>query len=305
MKKKLILIVICIVSILSIGAIGLYFLNQKDTKQALVFEETVYVKQGSVGKKPLASLDTFINKYLDDKKINKNKLAIYVYNFETKESFVLNENKEFIAASTYKLPLAMYYYEMISKNEISLNDLIASASRDYEQGGATYNLPLGGQLSVKTLLHRSIQDSDNTASKMLYRNIGGWVDYKKKILKYTTHDVTESYYTRLNTQTVQYLSDCLNYIYEHQDIYQTLIEDMRIAQPENYLNSKINGIAVQKYGYFDSVRNSAGIVFGDSPYSIVVLSEMGDYGESVMGEINRICYEYFNAQRKWDISITW
>lgn len=305
MKKKLILIVLLIVSILSIGSIGLYILNQKDMKQALVFEETVIVKQGSVGKKPLATLDTFINKYLDDKKINKNKIAIYVYNFETNESYCLNENKEFVAASTYKLPLAMYYYEMISENKISLNDLIASAARDYEQGGATYNLPLGGQLSVATLLHRSIKDSDNTASKMLYRNIGGWVDYKKKIIKYTTHDVTESYYTRSNMQTVQYLSDCLNYIYDHQDIYQTLIEDMRVAQPKNYLNSKVNEIAVQKYGYYDSVRNSAGIVFDGSPYSIVVLSNMGDYGESVMGEINRICHEYFNAERKWDISITW
>ena len=305
MKKKFILIFLLIVSIVSIGSVGIYIMNQEKPKQAVVFEETVIVKQGSIGKKTVVTLEYLIDSYLEDKNINKNKIAIYVHNFETNETYSLNSNKEFIAASTYKLPLAMYFYEMVANNEISLNKMLTSAARDYEPGGATYNLPLGGQLSVETLLHRSIQDSDNTASKMLYRYLGGWVDYKKKIAKYTTHDLSQSYYTRLNMQTAQYLSDCLDYIYDHQDIYQTLIKDMRKAQPKNYLNSKINEIAVQKYGYFESVRNSAGIVFEGSPYSIVVLTEMGDYGESVMGEINRICYEYYNAERKWDISVTW
>ncbi len=256
-------------------------------------------------KKPVVTLEYLLNSYLEDKNINKNKIAIYVHNFETNETYSLNPNKDFIAASTYKLPLAMYFYEMVANKEISLDKMITSTSKDYEPGGATYGLPVGGQLSIKTLLHRSIQDSDNTASKMLYNHLGGWVDYKKKISKYSQHDLNDSFFERGNVQTVQYLSDSLEYVYEHQDIYKTLIYDMKIAQPNNYLNYQVKELAVQKYGLYDWALNSAGIVFEGSPYSIVVLTQLGAYGEKVMGEINRICYEYYNTERKWDISITW
>ena len=302
MKKKFIIILSVLIMI--IGSIGLYFMNQNDLKQAMVYEETVVIQQGNVGKKPFATIESLINQYLDDNDINKNKIAIYIHNFETNEEYILNPNKDFIAASTYKLPLAMYYYEMAANNEISLNSMITSTSIDYEPGGATYNLAVGGQEDIATLLHRSVRDSDNTASRMLFNHLGGWIDYKKKIEKYSQHDLNDSFYLRGNVQTVQYLSDCLEYLYEHQDIYQTLIKDMEKAQPKNYLNLKVNNLAIQKYGLYDWALNSAGIVFQDSPYSIVVLTQLGSYGETVMGDINQICYEYFNAERKWDISIS-
>ena len=303
MKKKL--IILLSVLILIIGSFGIYVMNQKQPKQVAVYEESVVIKQGSVGKKPITTLTYLIDQYLEDKNIDQNKIAIYIHNFETGDEYILNPNVDFVAASTYKLPLAMYYYEMINQGVYSLSDTITSTSADYEEGGATYNLPVGGSLDIATLLHRSIQDSDNTASRMLFNHLGGWVDYKYKIEKYSNHPLNASFYVRGNVQTVQYLSDCLEYIYNHQTLYTTLLKDMKKAQPNNYLNNEISNITAQKYGLYGYARNSAGIVLEGSPYSIVVLTQLGDKGETVMGEINRICYEYFNSERKWDVTITW
>ena len=72
-----------------------------------------------------------------------------------------------------------------------------------------------------------------------------------------------------------------------------------------FLNKETPKLAKQKYGLYWYARNSAGIILDDHPYGIVVLTQLGNYGETVMGEINRICHEYFSTERKWDVSITW
>lgn len=302
-KRKIIISIALAILITTLFNIGINLKNDEDKKLAKPREELELTNKGKVVSHPTIKLNYYINKYLEEKQINKNKIAIYVKNFETGETYSLNPNKDFIAASTYKLPLAMYYYEKIYYGDMSLNSWISSAERDYEPGGATYNLPVGNSLDIATLLHRAVRDSDNTASKMLYRNLGGWYSYKSKIKKYSNHSLNSSFDTVSNVQTVQYLSDCLEYIYNHQNMYATLIDDMYDAEPSNYLNYKINGITAQKYGLYSYALNSAGIVFEGSPYSIVILTELGGYGENVIGEINRICYEYFNSSKQWKVLV--
>lgn len=282
---------------------GIYIPRDNGKKLAIKKTEDIVTKNHLTVKHPIFQLNNLIDNYLNEKKISKDNLAIYIYNFETTESYSLNPNKDFIAASTYKLPLAMYYYEKIWNGEMSSKSYISSASRDYEPGGATYNLPLGNSLDVATLLHRMVRDSDNTASKMLYRNIGGWYSYKEKIKKYSKHDLNSSFDTVSNVQTVQYLGDCLKYIYNNQEMFDVLIEDMYDAEPYNYLNLTINNIAAQKYGLYGSALNSAGIILEGSPYCIVVLTKLGGYGENIIGDINRICYEYFNKPNKWNVLV--
>ncbi len=59
MIKKLMLIFLLIVSIVSIGSFGIYIMNQEKPRQAAVFEETVIIKQGSLGKKTSSYIRIF------------------------------------------------------------------------------------------------------------------------------------------------------------------------------------------------------------------------------------------------------
>lgn len=295
-RSAKITIAILLISLIVFGLVNLFMpkkviAKQKDDMISLV--KTV--------DHPSFTLDKLIDYYLDECNVDRDRIAIYVHSFESNEEYILNPTVDFTAASTYKLPLGMKYYEMIENGEISLSDTLTVQSNHYEEGGPTYYAEVGTAISVETLLHRMIQLSDNTASHVLFENLGGWVNYKLKVEKYSQHPLNDSFYVKGNVQTVQYLSDCLEYIYQHQETFKTLISDMKIANPTSYLNKYTGNVTAQKYGYYNSARNSAGIVLDEHPYSIVVLTSLYDEGEVHMGKINKICYEYFNTERKWDV----
>lgn len=223
--KKILLITFSII-LLVFGLVSIF-----TPKKVVAKQKDSSMRIAKTVNHPSIQLDTLIVYYLDECDVDRDRIAIYVHSFETNEEYILNPNVDFIAASTYKLPLGMKYYEMINDDEIRLSDRLTLQSKHYEEGGPTYYDEVGSTISVETLLHRMIQISDNTASHVLFENLGGWVEYKKKIAKYSTHDLNDSFFVKGNVQTVQYLSDCLDYIYHHQDAFKTLIKDMKSANP--------------------------------------------------------------------------
>lgn len=91
-----------------------------------------------------------------------------------------------------------------------------------------------------------------------------------------------------------------NIYYEHKKTFSELIEYLSIAQPNDYLNYEIPEITVQKYGYYGSAVNAAGIVFHGNPYIIAVFTDLGDAGRQHIGTINRICFETLNQKESPD-----
>jgi hypothetical protein len=69
-------------------------------------------------------LEDAINTYLRDNDIDESCIGIYVHDLTDDSVYTLNADQYFIAASTYKLPLAMYYYEQINDGNISLDQII-------------------------------------------------------------------------------------------------------------------------------------------------------------------------------------
>ena len=64
MKTKIsVLILILIASIVTVGTYGFSLMNQNNKRNAVVLEESVVIKQGSVGKKPVVTLEYLINSY--------------------------------------------------------------------------------------------------------------------------------------------------------------------------------------------------------------------------------------------------
>ena len=240
-------------------------------------------------------LKNIIENYLDEQGISKDGLSIYISSFDGQERYTLNEDIDFFGASLYKVPLAMIYYEYINQGLYHYEDTFLYESYHFEAGGPiSEDYEPGTYFTLADLLHYMIVDSDNTAGHILFENLGGWIAFKELGSVYGIVENTDTYYSYDNVFTASYLHDCLNYLYQHQDSFSLLIEDMENTFDHDFLNRYIDVPVAQKYGYYDPALNVMGFVEATSPYSIVILSEYGyDFVEHI-GRINELCYKYFN-----------
>lgn len=239
------------------------------------------------------SLAKDIEAYFQENGIDHEKVAYCITDLEHNIKYSMNEKDEFIAASIYKLPLAMLYYDKVNEGEYTLDSTFTYSGYMHEDAGViSSDYGIGSQVPLSDLLNDLIIYSDNDAGHILYENLGGWKEYKEAMTKYTD-SISENYYTMDNVTTANTMNDVVTYLYDHKEDYKGLIKNMEEAEPGEYLDRDTQLSMPQKYGMYDSALNSVGFVECNTSYSIVVLTSLGDKGDDVMANINRIAYEHF------------
>ncbi|WP_419031608.1 serine hydrolase [Holdemanella porci] len=239
------------------------------------------------------SLAKDIEAYFQENGIDHEKVAYCITDLEHNIKYSMNEKDEFIAASIYKLPLAMLYYDKVNEGEYTLDSTFTYSGYMHEDAGViSSDYGIGSQVPLSDLLNDLIIYSDNDAGHILYENLGGWKEYKEAMTKYTD-TISENYYTMDNVTTANTMNDVVAYLYDHKEDYKGLIKNMEEAEPGEYLDRDTQLSMPQKYGMYDSALNSVGFVECNTSYSIVVLTSLGDKGADVMANINRIAYEHF------------
>lgn len=239
------------------------------------------------------SLAKDIEAYFQENGIDHEKVAYCITDLEHNIKYSMNEKDEFIAASIYKLPLAMLYYDKVNEGEYTLDSTFTYSGYMHEDAGViSSDYGIGSQVPLSDLLNDLIIYSDNDAGHILYENLGGWKEYKEAMTKYTD-SISENYYTMDNVTTANIMNDVVTYLYDHKEDYKGLIKNMEEAEPGEYLDRDTQLSMPQKYGMYDSALNSVGFVECNTSYSIVVLTSLGDKGADVMANINRIAYEHF------------
>lgn len=239
------------------------------------------------------SLAKDIEAYFQENGIDHEKVAYCITDLEHNIKYSMNEKDEFIAASIYKLPLAMLYYDKVNEGEYTLDSTFTYSGYMHEDAGViSSDYGIGSQVPLSDLLNDLIIYSDNDAGHILYENLGGWKEYKEAMTKYT-NSISENYYTMDNVTTANTMNDVVTYLYDHKEDYKGLIKNMEEAEPGEYLDRDTQLSMPQKYGMYDSALNSVGFVECNTSYSIVVLTSLGDKGADVMANINRIAYERF------------
>ena len=234
-----------------------------------------------------------IEAYFQENGIDHEKVAYCITDLEHNIKYSMNEKDEFIAASIYKLPLAMLYYDKVNEGEYTLDSTFTYSGYMHEDAGViSSDYGIGSQVPLSDLLNDLIIYSDNDAGHILYENLGGWKEYKEAMTKYTD-SISENYYTMDNVTTANTMNDVVTYLYDHKEGYKGLIKNMEEAEPGEYLDRDTQLSMPQKYGMYDSALNSVGFVECNTSYSIVVLTSLGDKGADVMANINRIAYEHF------------
>lgn len=239
------------------------------------------------------SLAKDIEAYFQENGIDHEKVAYCITDLEHNIKYSMNEKDEFIAASIYKLPLVMLYYDKVNEGEYTLDSTFTYSGYMHEDAGViSSDYGIGSQVPLSDLLNDLIIYSDNDAGHILYENLGGWKEYKEAMTKYTD-SISENYYTMDNVTTANTMNDVVTYLYDHKEDYKGLIKNMEEAEPGEYLDRDTQLSMPQKYGMYDSALNSVGFVECNTSYSIVVLTSLGDKGADVMANINRIAYEHF------------
>lgn len=237
--------------------ITIHYFNQTYTQEVNVYHpnedpQGVWLSQYDYNK----SLSEVVSDYLANRNISPRNVAFVYKNQVTGEIQKMNDTNPMVAASTYKLPLALEVLDAVSEGKVSLNDMT-------EQG------------TVQEALDQALIDSSNETAEALISYLGGFTDFYNKIRKYGegTLSIPTIRYNG-NTSTAKYFSNVLDYLYAQQDDYPLLIDDLKQASPTEYYRSYLpDENIIQKYGQYNTAINAVAIRFNATPYTIALFTD--------------------------------
>lgn len=216
--------------------------------------------------------------------LNEGNFSLCYYNTVTGEEYRYNDTKFMIAASTYKLPLNMYYYEMEAAGEISSATMI----------GAT---------TLADAHYQSLVWSNNDVSIDMLYNLGNFRTYKNTMKQYFTmpDEEIDSIYYADNYYCTSMMLDTLKHLYEGGDKFDEMIDYMKQAQPGEYFKLYVTDYEIaHKYGYYvdDGVTaiNDTGIIYTPQPFLLAVYTSDAPGGAEVLGRAAEVLTEYTVSQ---------
>lgn len=230
---------------------------------------------------PQTELDDILADYMAEMGLNESNFSLSYYNTVTGEQYAFNDKKFMVAASTFKLPLNMYYYEMEWAGEIEPDAYLPKA---------------GVKLDVAHEL--SMVDSNNEVSIGMLYSLGDFPAYKEKMRKYFTmadEDIEYIYYAD-NYYCTHMMMDALKYLYENKEDFAELIGYMKRAQQDQYFCAGVKDYEVaHKYGWFDGAVNDVGIIYTEQPFLLAVYTQ-DVYGEGIVADVAALVTEYNAAK---------
>ncbi len=130
---------------------------------------------------------------LDNLNISANPgIGIGVLDLKTGESWFRNRQQKFPMQSVYKLPIAIAVLKRVDERKISLDQSITITRQDFSAGNNPIIKDIKGeraQFTVRDLLNRMMGVSDNTASDVLVRLIGGPSKVNQTLVKLGVRNV--------------------------------------------------------------------------------------------------------------------
>lgn len=191
--------------------------------------------------------------------LDETNFAVSYYNTVTGEEYNWNETAMFTAASTFKLPLNLYYYELQNEGKISGDTVLT-------EGGAT----------LDRCHYLSLVESNNELSiAMLYR-IGDFRTYKETMRRYftMTDDEIDPKYYQDNYYCTRMMMDALKYLYAHADEFPEMLDYMEQSLPRDayFLHDLADEVTIaHKYGSFEGAENDTGIFYTEQPFLLARL----------------------------------
>ena len=182
--------------------------------------------------------------------------------------------------------------DLLAKAKQEIPDRIIYKN-DIEAGdGHTDEHKLNTPLSYEYLQQQSIVYSDNTATNMLVRALGGFYSFRKRLAEYSNETLPAAFYSQ-NIITAEYMNTVMKRLYQQRDRYHTLIDHMKQATPGEYLQASSDAFEIaQKYGLFEGVLHTVGIVYTPKPYTVGIFTMNRKDGQAIITELNKWLIAY-------------
>lgn len=221
-------------------------------------------------------LEQIMADYMAERGLNENNYSVSYRNTVTGETYAFNDGKFMVAASTFKLPLNMYYYEMEQEGLIASDAYISRAGTTLDNAH-----------------YESLVWSNNEMSIGMLYNLGEFRDYKELMRKYFTmpeENIDYLYYVD-NYYCTHMMMDALSYLYEYRADFEEMIGYMKQAQPGEYFRAGVKEYEVaHKYGYFEGAINDVGIIYAPQPFLLAVYTQ--DVSADVVAETAALLTAY-------------
>lgn len=264
--------------------------------------------------KAKADIETLTAKY-------KGRYAVYYQSLSNNEQFAYKADQPFVAASSIKLGINTDLYAQIAAGKISPAEMLAYDSRpyptgDYESGtGTIQSQPNGTKYSVRETSGLSIRISDNCATNMIIRKLGGIdtvnvylngiskvVDYRKTV-SYTNYAGTSvsGRHRTSATDLGRHAVNLYRLFKENPTNYQPLIDDLCKTEFDFGIQKGIPATVrvahkIGTNGTYNT-ENDVGIVFAEEPFVLCVMTESGSASNAHLyqAEVARILYQYIDS----------
>ena len=211
------------------------------------------------------TLEQLMDDFRAEHALTGDNFEISFYVPETGEQYDFNETKMLYGASTYKLPLNLYYYDMQLAGEITGDTMITQGA------------------SLDEAHYQSLVYSNNELSYSLWRRIGDWPEYKMAMRKYftmTDDEIPQNYYYD-HLFCTRMMLDTLKVVWDGQEQYPELIDYLKIACPDAYFKTYLDvdeTPIAHKYGSYEGAENDVGIIWAERPFLLAVYTSGLSYG---------------------------
>lgn len=242
----------------------------------------VYAADAEAGPEPAEdSLEARVAQFMEENYLNEQNFSISYYNTVTGESYAFEDTHMMVAASTYKLPLNLYYYQQELAGEIAPDATI------------------GGAYVLSDCHYQSLVWSNNEISEAMLYQIGSFQEYKRTMLAFTdmTDDEIDPRYYSGNLYCTRIMMDTLKYLYDHAEDYEEMLGYMKEANPQDgYFRKYVTECEVaHKYGSYEGAENDTGIIYAGQPFLLAVYTQ-GVAGEEICAKAARLMKDYTDEQ---------
>lgn len=241
-----------------------------------------------------SSVEEIITRVMKANNLNKSNFAFFYYSPEDEEEYIYNPDTMFNAASTIKVPLNMIYEDLKNKGELKNTTTYKLQASDIEEGDGdtSTDYKINQTIPLSYLQEQSIRNSDNTATNMLIRELGGFTAFRNMLPEFSDENLPSSFYKN-NETNAAYMLDVMKYLYEHRSDYATLIEYMKHASEGSFLQESTDMFTIaQKYGDYDTYLHSIGIVYTPEPYIVGIYTNDCVNAYNIILEINESLIAY-------------
>ena len=227
------------------------------------------------------TLETRVAQFMEENYLNEQNFSMSYYNTVTGESYAFEDTHMMVAASTYKLPLNLYYYQQELAGEIAPDALIAGVYR------------------LSDCHYQSLVWSNNEISEAMLYQIGSFQEYKQTMRTFTdmTDDEIDPRYYSGNLYCTRMMMDALKYLYDHAADYEEMLSYMKEASPQNgYFRKYVTECeGAHKYGSFEGAENDTGIIYAGQPFLLAVYTQ-DVAGEEICAKAARLMKDYTDEQ---------